>query len=342
LRFAASLTLLLLVCLLPAGCNRSSSGSSGGSAVGSRILRITTQYGLSYLPLTLMQDRHLIEQEAQAAGLGKVEVEWTTLSSGAAASDALLSGSADLVAVGVAAHITLWDKTNSDVRALCAISNAPMYLNSLNPAVKSVKDFTASDRIALPASKVSAQAVVLQMAAAQAFGDAEYAKLDKLTVSMKHPDGMAAMLGGRSEITAHLTSEPFQEQELKDPRVHRVFSSYEVMGGPHTHIDLCAMREFHDKNPKLCAAVLSAIEKADQQIKQDPKAAAEVYLRISKTNESLDDILQQMKTSGLEFSIAPAKLGQFADFMHRVGTIKAKPASWKDLFYPEVHERAGS
>lgn len=341
---AAGLLALLLVSLLPAGCNRSSSGSAtaGGSAVGSRILRITTQYGLSYLPLTLMQDRHLIEDEAKASGLGKVEVEWTTLSSGAAASDALLSGSADFVAVGVAAHLTLWDKTGGDVRALCAISNAPMYLNTLNPAIKTVKDFTPSDRIALPASKVSAQAVVLQMAAAQAFGDADYARLDKLTVSMKHPDGMAAMLGGRSEITAHLTSEPFQEQELKDPRVHRVFSSYDVMGGPHTHIDLCATREFHDKNPKLCEVVLRAIEKADQQIKQDPKAAAEVYLRISKSNESLEDVMQQMQTSGLEYSTAPAKLGAFADFMHRVGTIKTKPASWKDLFFAEVQELAGS
>jgi NitT/TauT family transport system substrate-binding protein len=338
---ALECVILLFALLLAAGgCERSSSTASGGSS--SHLLRVTTQYGLSYLPLTLMQDRHLIEQEAQAAGLGKVEVEWTTLNNGSAASDALLSGSADLVAAGVAAHLTLWDKTNGDVRALGAISNAPMYLNSLNPAVKTVKDFTAADRIALPASKVSAQAVVLQMAAAQAFGDADYAHLDKLTVSMKHPDGMAVMLGGRSEITAHMSSPPFQDEELKDPRVHRVLSSYDVLGGPHTHIDLCAMREFHDKNAPLCAAVLRAIEKADQQIKQDPHAAAEVYLRISKSGESLDDVMQQLSTSGLAYSPAPSKLGAFAGFMHRVGTIKSNPASWKDLFYPEVHEMAGS
>jgi NitT/TauT family transport system substrate-binding protein len=52
--------------------------------------------------------------------------------------------------------------------------------------------------------------------------------------------------------------------------------------------------------------------------------------------------MQQLSTSGLAYSPAPSKLGAFAGFMHRVGTIKSNPASWKDLFYPEVHEMAGS
>jgi NitT/TauT family transport system substrate-binding protein len=32
----------------------------------------------------------------------------------------------------------------------------------------------------------------------------------------------------------------------------------------------------------------------------------------------------------------------FADFLHRAGTIKVKPASWSELFVPILHGRPGS
>ena len=41
-------------------------------------------------------------------------------------------------------------------------------LNTANPDIKSIKDFTERDRIAVPSIKVSVQAVLLQMAAAAA------------------------------------------------------------------------------------------------------------------------------------------------------------------------------
>jgi len=30
------------------------------------------------------------------------------------------------------------------------------------------------------------------------------------------------------------------------------------------------------------------------------------------------------------------------EFMHRIGSIKAKPDSWRDLFFPNVHGSPGS
>src|SRR6185295_15959566 len=114
--------------------------------------------------------------------------------------------------------------------------------------VKTLKDFTDNDRIALPAVKVSIQAVTLQMAAEKFLG--KYDALDKLTVSMAHPDGMAAMMSGKSEITGHFSSAPFQYQQLEDPRVKRVVNSYEVLGGPATFNTIWTTSAFHDKNPK--------------------------------------------------------------------------------------------
>ena len=63
------------------------------------------------------------------------------------------------------------------------MNSMPLYLNTNNPNVKSIKDFTSKDKIALPAVKVSIQAVTLQMAAEKEFGEGNQNKLDALTVS---------------------------------------------------------------------------------------------------------------------------------------------------------------
>ena len=49
--------------------------------------------------------------------------------------------------------------------------------------------------------KVSIPAIILQMAAIKEFGAAEFGSLDRYTVSLTHPDGVIALLSGRTEIT---------------------------------------------------------------------------------------------------------------------------------------------
>jgi NitT/TauT family transport system substrate-binding protein len=85
---------------------------------------------------------------------------------------------------------------------------------STNPNVKSIADFSDKDRIALPAVTVSVQARILQMAAAKRWGTAEFARLDRLTQAVPHPDAAAAVIAGGTEINAHFANPPFQEQEL--------------------------------------------------------------------------------------------------------------------------------
>src|SRR5205085_1694119 len=80
------------------------------------------------------------------------------------------------------------------------------------------------DKIALPAVKVSIQAVTLQMAAEKVFGEGQQNRLDSLTVSMSHPDAQVALLSGASEVTAHFSSPPFQYQQLKKPGIHTVLN----------------------------------------------------------------------------------------------------------------------
>jgi NitT/TauT family transport system substrate-binding protein len=42
------------------------------------------------------------------------------------------------------------------------------------------------------------------------------------------------------------------------------------------------------------------------------------------------------------FTTTPVGVAHYAEFMQRVGTLKNKPASWKDVFFPTVQNRQGS
>jgi NitT/TauT family transport system substrate-binding protein len=305
-------------------------------------VRLAKQYGLGYLPLIIMVEQRLIEKHTKAAGLGEVKVTWATLGGGSAMNDAILSNSVDYISSGVAPLVVLWDKSKGSVKGVSALISTPNYLNTNNPAVKSIRDFSEKDRIGLPAVKVSIQAIILQMAAAKEFGQENYAKLDKLTVTMKHPDAMAALLSGKSEITGHLTSPPFMFQELDDKRVRTVLNSYDVLGGPHTFNVITTTKTFHDNNPKTYAAVYAALEEAITYINRNKRQAAEIYRSASKTKESLDDLLKEISQPTLSYTTTPLNTAKFSDFMFRTGTIKTRPTSWKDLFFSNVHGKQGS
>ena len=195
-----------------------------GASAETKTVRIAKQFGISYLPITIMESEKLLEKHAKAAGLD-VQPQWIQFTSGAPMNDAIISGNLDLASGGVGPMITIWGKTRGsyEVKGIAALNAMPLYLVSVNPKVKSIADLSDADRIALPAIKTSIQALTLQMAAEKAFGAGQQYKLDALTVSMGHPDAQAAMLGEKSGINAHFGSAPFMYQELNDPRAHKIF-----------------------------------------------------------------------------------------------------------------------
>ena len=305
-------------------------------------LRIAQQFGVSYLPLIVAKERGLIEKAAEKAGTPAPKVEWLQLSGAAAMNEALISGSLDIATAGIAPMITTWAKTRGTVNVIgvVALGSVPNVLTTTNPAVKTIKDFTEKDRIALPAVKIGFQPQVLQMAAEKAFG--QFDKLDNLTVSMPHPDATAAMLSGNSEITAHFTSPPFVQQQLKDPRVHKVLSSYDVLGGPHTFNVAYTTGSFAEKNPKTIAAIITGVEEATVWIRDNPAEAARLYIHAENSKLAPEFVEAIIRDPDIRYTVVPEKVEAFADFQYRVGTIKVKPASWKDLFVASLHDKAGS
>jgi NitT/TauT family transport system substrate-binding protein len=309
-----------------------------------REVRIAQQFGVAYLPLMVIRKLGLIEKLAEKSGAGALTVTWATFSSGADMNTALIAGSLDFAAGGTGPVLQIWGRTrgNIDVKGVAALGSLPLYLNTINPKIRTIGDFTDADRIALPAVKVSIQAVILQMAAAQLFGDANFSVLDTLTVSMSHPQATAALLSGGTEITAHFTNSPFQEQQLQDARVRRVLNSYDVLGGPATLNSLYTTGKFRAENPKVYAAVVAALREAMTVINRDKAAAAKIYIEEEKSKLAPEFVLKVISDPQFIFTVAPQGFMKFAEFMHKTEALKVRPQSWKDVFFPEVHSENGS
>src|SRR5262245_60346763 len=153
--------------------------------------------GFSFLPMYIVENQQLIQQHARALGLGEVAVEFGEYTSGAVMNDALLAGTMELATGGVPPFLILWSRafgTSREVRALAAVSANPSYLNTRNPNVRSIRDFTEADRISVAAVRASQVAILLEMAAEQAFGPGQFGSLDPLTVTMPQPESVATML----------------------------------------------------------------------------------------------------------------------------------------------------
>jgi NitT/TauT family transport system substrate-binding protein len=241
--------------------------------------------------------------------------------------------------------VILWARTKdtgNEVKAIAAKNCAPIILVTRDPRIKSIRDFTERDKIAMPATKISGTAIVLQMATQKEFGKGSEFKFDNLQVAMPTPDGMNALLSGAGEINNQFSEPPFQYMELKRPGIRAILNSYDVLGGKTTYNLIWTTKAFHDENPKTYRALLDAFSEAMQLINSDKRAAAETYVRISKDKISIEEVQAMLEDPQFEYTTTPRNIMKFVDFMYDVGDIKSKPSSWKDMFFPEVHDLAGS
>ncbi|MGN2437173.1 ABC transporter substrate-binding protein [Pseudomonas syringae] len=305
-------------------------------------IRIAEQFGIVYLLLNVVRDQQLIEKHGKQDGL-EIKVDWTQLSGGSAVNDALLSGSIDIAGAGVGPLLTIWDRTHGkqNVKAVASLGNFPYYLVSNNPNVKTIADFTEKDRIAVPAVSVSVQSRYLQFAAAKLWGDKEYARLDKYTLSLPHPDAAASLIAGGTELTGHFSNPPYQDQELKNPNVHVVLNTYDLFG-PNSPTVLFATEKFRNENPKTYKAFIEALSEAEAFVSKDIGAAADTYLRVTKAKIDRAELLKIIDQPEFQFTITPKNTYPLAEFLYRVGAIKNKPASWKDYFFQDATPLQGS
>ena len=143
-------------------------------------------------------------------------------------------------------------------------------------------------------------------------------------------------------MTSHFASSPFQEIALKNPGIHVVLESRDALGGDG-HVALAyGTTKFYEENPKTVRAFLAAYEEAVGMIKSNPKAAAETYLSMVKERATAEEVAQLLTQPGAIYQAAPIRTMVYAEYMAKAGFIKPTPKSWKDYFFPLLHDRDGS
>jgi NitT/TauT family transport system substrate-binding protein len=314
-------------------------------AASAQEIRIARQFSMGYLQFNVMEHDRLLEKHAAALGLKDVKIAWSIFNGPNAMNDALISDSIDIVAGGVPGLVTLWARTKgtaNEVKGIAALSSQPIYLNTRSDSIKSIADLKDSDRVAVPAVKVSLQAVLLQMAAAKLHGPANYGKYDALTVSMSPPDATIALLSGSGEVNTVFSVPPFQQQQLEKPGVRTILNSFDVMDGPATFTVAWTSARFRDRNPVLYKALITALKEATEIVDKDRQRAAGYWVADVKSKLPLDKVTAVVSGPQVRWTMTPEHTMKFAAFMASVGSIKEAPKSWKDMFFPEVHDLNGS
>jgi NitT/TauT family transport system substrate-binding protein len=308
-------------------------------------VRFAQLYGLTYLPAYVVYEEKLIEKHAARLGIPAPKVTTSKLSSGPAATDALLSGNVDLAMGGFTVLMTLWDKTQSTlkVRGVVSLCESPIYLMTVDPRINSLKDFSESDRIAVTAVKVTMQALFLNMAAVREWGwDARF-KLDPLAINMPHPTAVAALRSGQLEVKNYAATLPYNYEVLAGNNARQLMTSYDVMGGLHTVAAIWASETWVKANPKTYEATVAAFDEAVDMIGADREKAARTYAKWEGSTLPIPDIVRMISNpADITYSATPSRSLVIAETMQKLGLIKTKPTAWTDYFHAGLHGRKGS
>jgi NitT/TauT family transport system substrate-binding protein len=319
---------------------------SGASAQAQQKTEISLsrQPGIFYMPTHIIEKQKLIEKHAAALGVPNITTKWITFSGGGAQTDALLAGGVDILNTGTGNLLLLWDRTRGGVKGIVATSAQPMTLISRDANIKTLKDIGPSDKIAVPTVKISTQAIVMQIAAAEMFGADQWSKLDANTVQLGHPDAYAALSNPQHEVRNHFSIPPFTFLELKNvPGAHVVLSSPDVMGGPLSQAQFFTTAKFAAANPKIIQAVRDATKEAQDLIRNDTRTAVEIYKEITGDKTATDDLLAWLKEPGMmEWNLEPQGTMKFASHLFKTGTLKAQPKAWTDYYLPVAHDLKGN
>ena len=185
----------------------------------------------------------------------------------------------------------------------------------------------------------SIQTMYLQMELAKAYGIAEYKKLNPLFVNLSHPDGLVAPAFGPADHGLV----PRAAVSVPRPREGHA-QGVELLrrdGGPGIVPFGLVHEQVPHREPQAFKAVVDAFKEATDLINTNRRKAAEIYVADTGGKESVEETEKQLADPEFIFDLGPKKLIKLTDFMNASGTIKGKPTSWKEMFFPEVHDLAG-
>ncbi|KXG76565.1 putative aliphatic sulfonates-binding protein [Fervidicola ferrireducens] len=317
--------LFCIAALSLSGCGASrSANASAGISSHSRgeVIRVAKQFGLVYAPLMVAEKIDFFSKYG-------LKVEWVTLGSGGAVREAMASGKIDAAFMGIPPFLIGWDK-GLDAKIAAGYTVCPIKLVTYDPGIKSLADFKPEHKIALP-SPGSVQHILLAMGLKKQLGDGT--ALDDNLVALPHPDGMQAMLA-KKDVTAHFTTPPYLNEELKQPGYHVVLDGFEAYGGEFNFNVLLVTKNYHDHHPVGYAAFVMGLNEAVNWVNQHKKETAE--LLAPEFNIPEEELYRQLTAQGINFTTAPYGLLGFSEFMKEAGYISKVPGDLSEIAWENV------
>lgn len=295
------------------------------SCSGSKTVTIAEQYGLAYAPLQIMRAQGYYEALA-----GDVEIKWVKLGNTAAIREAVLAGEVDLGFMGLPPFLIGADK-GMDWKLIAGLSVCPLGLvagDAVTGGAAAGDENTGLDavspshRIALP-QPGSIQHILLSMAADSLYGDAS--RFDDSLVTMKHPDGMTALLSGA--VDAHFTSPPYLFMETEAVAAdgsgfQTVLSGFDAFGGEFTFIGAMAAGSFIDDEPELLDAFLQALEQSVDFINSNPGEAALILSDVYDMPP--EQVLKYITDADMKYTTEIYGLEKFISFMNEQGYLSGE------------------
>lgn len=311
---------IFAACILSAALLPSLSGCADREKT--REISIAEQFGIAYAPLQIMKEKHLLEKE-----LPGVKINWKQYGGPTPIREGMLAGEVDFGFMG-SAPVLIGIDNGMKWKYATGISFNQVALVTDRPEINTIRDFSASDRIAI-LSPGSTQHILLCIASDQAFGDPN--RFDNQIVSLSHPDAMDALIAD-TEISAHFSTPPYLDKELAHG-MKVITTGEEILGEPFTFITGVAMESFYEENPEEYDAIIKALNEAIDYINSNMDEAVTILAPVYGIDEA--SLKKQMTYNGTIYSNQLTGLDKLAGEMYRIGMLK-HPINVEDAVFPQT------
>jgi NitT/TauT family transport system substrate-binding protein len=294
--------------------------------ISKKNISIAEQFGLAYAPLQIMKENKILEKNYP-----DVKIDWKQLGNTAAIREAMLSNQVEVGFMAIPPFLIGLDK-GMEWKIASGLSESPVALVTNKENIKSIKDFSKIDRIALP-QPGSIQHILLAMQCEKEFGDAK--RLDNSLVTLAHPDGMNALLSAK-DITAHFTTPPYLFKELEQRNIHQILDGKEAIGVDFTFIVGVTTNKFHDMKPELYKAFVKSLKESIDFMQKNTDKCAEILAPIYKLSK--EEVLGYISRKDMVYTDQVKGVNEFAKFMKKTNYISKEyedksSTMWENVKY---------
>jgi NitT/TauT family transport system substrate-binding protein len=270
-----------------------------------------------------MKERGVLEKQFPGT-----KFDWKVLASGAAIRDGIIAGQIQIGAGGVGPFLIGWDR-GVGYRLIASLNQMDLWLVTRDKDVKSLKDIRPDMKIGMP-SPDAIQGIVLRLAAQEQLGNAH--ALDANIVAIEHPLGVQALQNG--QIAAHLSSPPFQYQEVQAGG-HIILHSYDVAKDATFNSAYTTEKFYHDY-PKFVEAFYRDLLETTQFVRSNKKQTADLLSREAGGKVPASDFERWISHPDLVYSTTPRGFIKFGRFMQSIGMISKAPSSMREIELPTL------